>query len=62
MNYRDTCPQRTVVTIHHTIRTWLPVTLDCGHVETINWTPQVGWKVGCIACAEAANAAKAKAA
>jgi len=55
MSYRDTCPQRAVVEIYHTVKTWLPVKLDCGHVETLNWTPQIGWKMGCIACAEAAT-------
>lgn len=50
MSYVDTCPQRAVVTVHHTIATWLPVALDCGHVEQINWTAKVGDKIGCTTC------------
>lgn len=59
MTYREICPQRTVVEIRHTVETWLPVKLDCGHVERINWTPRIGWKVGCIACAESSKAGHA---
>ncbi len=53
MSYRDTCPQRTVTTVHHTIATWLPVRLDCGHVEEINWTTREGAKIGCTHCQRA---------
>lgn len=49
--YRDTCPQRKIVTVHHTIQTWLPVTLECGHREEINWTARVGSVIGCTKCA-----------
>lgn len=59
MTYRQTCPQRTVVEIHHTVKTRMPVKLDCGHIEEINWTPRIGWKVGCIACAKASKAGHA---
>lgn len=52
MSYRDTCPKREVVTVHHTIATWLPVTLSCGHREEINYTAHVGHVMGCIACAK----------
>lgn len=44
-------PQRTVMIVHHTPATWLPVTLDCGHVERINWTVRVGLTVRCTQCA-----------
>ena len=49
-DYRKTCPQRTIVTVHHTTRTWLPVTLDCGHTNQINWTARVGQTIGCTDC------------
>lgn len=51
-DYRATCPKRTVTEVHHTTRTWLPVTLSCGHIERINWTAHVGDTIGCLTCAE----------
>lgn len=56
MTYLESCPQRAVIEIRHTIKTWLPVKLDCGHVEEINWTPRIGSKVGCTACERASKA------
>lgn len=52
-NYQNTCPKRTVITVHHTIQTWLPVTLSCGHVEKVNWTARAGEVMGCISCQHA---------
>lgn len=51
MSYRDTCPQRVITRVHHTVKTWLPVTLSCGHVERINWTAKEGERIGCTYCA-----------
>jgi hypothetical protein len=50
MSYRKTCPQRAVTTVHHTIKTWLPVTLSCGHTEQINFTVSEGFVMGCTQC------------
>ncbi len=50
MSYRDTCPQRTVIEVHHTVNTWLPVKLSCGHTDRINWTPRLGDSIGCTVC------------
>lgn len=52
-NYQNTCPKRTVTIVHHTVQTWLPVTLSCGHVEKVNWTARVGEVMGCISCQHA---------
>jgi hypothetical protein len=50
---------RKVIKVHHTIATWLPVTLSCGHVEKIDWTAREGSEIGCIECQrEADKAAK----
>lgn len=54
-DYRSTCPQRTVIKVHHTTKTWLPVTLTCGHTEQINWTARVGSIIGCTECAKTVN-------
>jgi hypothetical protein len=48
--YRNSCPQRVVTEVHHTVATWLPVTLSCGHSDRVNWTARVGEQVGCIEC------------
>lgn len=53
MPFRDTCPKRTIVAVTHTIQTTLPVTLNCGHVEYINWTARVGSQLGCVQCQDA---------
>jgi len=53
MSYVDRCPQRKIVEIYHTIATWLPVKLECGHIDRLNWTPIVGQKTGCTDCQSA---------
>jgi hypothetical protein len=50
-SYIDTCPQRAITEVHHTIATWLPVALECGHTTKINWTAHVGQTTGCTECA-----------
>lgn len=49
-DYRNMCPKRAITEVHHTTQTWLPVTLECGHVEKINWTARIGQVIGCISC------------
>ncbi len=40
-------------TVRHTIATWLPVTLSCGHTQQINFTVSEGSVLGCTDCAKA---------
>ena len=51
-DYRSTCPKRAVIAVHHTIGTWLPIVLDCGHRQLINWTADTGDQVGCLDCGD----------
>lgn len=54
-DYRSTCPKRTILAVHHTVATWLPVSLDCGHTERIDWTARLGDHIGCTQCASSSE-------
>lgn len=47
------CPQRVIIEVHHTVATWLPVTLSCGHTARVNWTARLGERTGCTECQKA---------